>query len=144
MPYFIDQNNYITGWVSDSGGDERPWPEMCLIGALHDEYRNPKYKLTNGKISLELQDPSDSQLETKRKRDVVQGIRERCSLDDEISLINKAIVALMAEEPVPEEYINYRLEVEAIKAAEAVKIDGIRAEIAARTAVIVEEEPDAP
>ena len=70
MKYYLDSNNYIIGWClteEPSNSNEQPWPEMNPVGALYDEYKNPKYKLIDKKIVKELQEPTEEQINNRKK-----------------------------------------------------------------------------
>lgn len=128
LKYEIDENNYIIGWgTTDTANEivEYPWPEMYPIGALYDEFHNPIYKLVDGKIVKEPQQPTAEQLESKRKQNIVQDIRKTLTIDDEIALVNKAIKAIINQEEIPQEYVDYRTNVEEIKTSITNKLNQV-------------------
>lgn len=112
------ENDYILGWGFTTEADENvevPWPEMYELGALRDEFNNPIYKLVDGKIIKEPMQPTEEQLDLKRRQEIIQEIRKVYSPDEEFNLINKAIEALKNQQELPEEYLSYKANIISLK-----------------------------
>ena len=112
--YFLDENNYITGWsltTEGQGNGPDPLPEMNEIPlGIRDEFNNPKYQLIGGTFVLNPQSSTLEQKEAKRKGLIVAEIRKIYTQDDEFKMINLGI-----SDPNNSEYLEYRDKVQEIK-----------------------------